>query len=94
MRDVPVIDSSSSSAQTGPITVSFRIDWRATGPFEQRGSGATVPPEDPAATWASSHQLARPPTAAVRNGLLVRSDRASTDGGYAQIGRSRNGVFL
>jgi len=32
-----------------PATASFRAEWRATGAFEQRGSGATVPPEDPAA---------------------------------------------
>jgi len=27
-------------------------------------------------------------------GFSFRSDQAGTDGGYAQLGRSRNGVFL
>jgi hypothetical protein len=27
-------------------------------------------------------------------GFAFRSDEASTDAGYAQVGRSRNGVFL
>ena len=78
-----------------PSTVSFRIDWRATGPFEQRGSGATVPPEDPAAflgVIAPARSTAH--CSSEEWGFSFSSDRASTDGGYAQIGRSRNGVFL
>jgi len=85
-----------SSARTQiPATVSFRAEWRATGAFEQRGSGATVPPEDPAAFLgdiAPARSTAR--CSGEEWGFSFRSDRASTDRGYAQIGRSRNGVFL
>ena len=69
MRDVPVVDSFQFF---GPnqvaASVSFRIEWRATGPFEQRGSGVTVPPEDAAAFLGRLRPRARPSDAAARNG--------------------------
>ena len=96
MRDVPVVDSFQFF---GPnqvaASVSFRIEWRATGPFEQRGSGVTVPPEDAAAFLEGI----APARSTVRCsgeewGFSFGSDLAGTDRGHAQIGRSRNGVFL
>ena len=96
MRDVPVVDSFQFFGPSQiPATVSFRIEWRATGGFEQRGSGATVPPEDPAAFLG---RIA-PASSTIRCsgeewGFSASSDLAGTDGGHAQIGRSRNGVFL
>jgi hypothetical protein len=96
MRDVPVIDSFQffGPNQT-TATVSFRVEWRATGAFERRGSGATVPPEDPAAFLgeiAPAHSSAD--CSGEEWGFSFSSDQASTDRSYAQIGRSRNGVFL
>ena len=96
-HDLPVIDSFQffGPNQT-PASVSFRVEWRATGPFERRGAGETVPPTDIAAFrgriaaarsdgWFSGEEL----------GFRFESERASTDaGGWAQIGTTRNGVWL
>ena len=96
MRDVPVVDSFQFFGPNQiPATVSFRSEWRATGPFEQRGLGATVPPEDQAAFLGDI----APARSTIRCsgeewGFSFTSDLAGTDRGYAQIGRSRNGVFL
>lgn len=50
MHDVPVLDSFQFfSPNQIPAEVSFRIEWRASGPFVRRGSGNAVPPTDPAA---------------------------------------------
>jgi hypothetical protein len=96
MRDVPVIDSFQFfGPNQSPATVSFRIEWRASGPFEQHGSGATVPPDDPAAFLgdiAPARSTAH--CSGEEWGFSFSSDLAGTDRGYAQIGRSRNGVFL
>jgi hypothetical protein len=78
-----------------PASVSFTVRWDATGPRRRRGSGAGVPPADPAAflgdfafarstAWFSGHEL----------GFAFRSDRASTDRGFAETGPERNGTFL
>jgi hypothetical protein len=93
---VPVIDSFQffSPNQT-PASVSFRIEWRATGPFVRRGSGATVPPTDSAAVRgdiAVARSTAR--FSGEELGFAFGSDEASTDAGYAQLGAIRNGVFL
>jgi hypothetical protein len=96
MRDVPVIDSFQffGPNQT-PASVSFRVEWRATGSFEQRGSDATVPPEDPAAFLGDIAPARSTVSCSGEEwGFSFSSDLASTDRGYAEIGRSRNGVFL
>jgi hypothetical protein len=97
VRDLPVIDTFHfAGAFLVPSTVSFQIDFEATGPAEQLGSGDAVPPTDPAAFlgtfaparstgWFSGAEL----------GFSFASKRAaSTDRGYAEIGTERNGVFL
>jgi hypothetical protein len=96
MRDVAVIDSFQffGPSQT-PASVSFRIEWRATGPFEQHGSGRTVPPEAAAAFLGDI----APARSTIRCsgeewGFSFSTDLAGTDRGSAQIGRTRNGVFL
>jgi hypothetical protein len=95
-HDVPVIDSFQFFGPNQiPATVSFRVEWKATGEFERRGSGAAVPPTDMAAFlgriaearsdgWFAGEEF----------GFAFRSDAATTDRGSAEIGRSRNGVFL
>jgi hypothetical protein len=97
VRDVPVIDSFQffGPSQT-PASVSFRVEWDATGPFVQRGSGATVAPTDPA---AFSGKLADATStgafAGSEFGFSFRSKRGvSTARGFAELGRERNGVFL
>jgi hypothetical protein len=79
-----------------PAKVSFRVEWRATGPFIQRGSGTEVPPTDPAA-FLGRFAVARSTGAFSGSefGFSFQSDPGvSTDRGYAQMGRERNGVFL
>jgi hypothetical protein len=96
MRDVPVLDSFQFF---GPnqiaASVSFRIEWRATGPFMAHGRGTAVPATDRAA-FAGDIALAESTISSVGEewGFSFRSDRATTDGGHAQLGRTRNGVFL
>jgi hypothetical protein len=96
MRDVPVVDSFQFFGPNQvPASVSFRIEWRATGPFKQRGSGAAVPPEDAAAFLgdiAPARSTVR--CSGAEWGFSFSSDLAGTDRGHAQIGRTRNGVVL
>jgi hypothetical protein len=97
MHDVPVLDSFQFFGPNQiPATVSFRIEWRATGPFVSRGKGATVPPTDMAAfrgDIAPSRSVIS--SSGEEWGFSFHSRHASTDGGgYAQVGRTRNGVFL
>ena len=80
-----------------PARVSFRAEWRATGPAIPQGSGKAAPPEDKRA-WLGEMAPALS-TARIEGeefGFAFHSDGAAkTDrGGYAQLGRERNGVFL
>jgi hypothetical protein len=96
-RDVPVIDSFQFFGPNQiPASVSFHVEWRATGPFVDRGRGTDVPPTDPAA-FLGRFAVARS-TAMFEGsefGFGFRSDPGvSTDRGFAELGRERNGVFL
>ena len=97
-RDVPVIDTFQfANAVSVPATVSFKIEWEATGPPEELGSGNTVPATDPAAflgKFAPARSTGQ--FSGAELGFSFTSKRgASTDPlGYAQIGTERNGVFL
>ena len=81
---------------TTPATLSFHIEWHATGPFVDRGKDAMVAATDPAAflaRFAVSRSTADFEVAEF--GFSFRSDRGvSTDQGFAEMGRERNGVFL
>jgi hypothetical protein len=97
VRDIPVIDSFQFlGSQQTPASVSFRIEWRATGAFVQRGSGSAVPQTDEAA-FLGRFAEARS-TASFEGsefGFSFRSDPGvSTDSGWAEMGRERNGAFL
>lgn len=49
-KDACVLDSFQFGGPvTIPASVSFKIQWEATGPRERRGSGSDGPPTDPAA---------------------------------------------
>lgn len=96
-RDVPVIDTFQfGGAFLVPSTVSFRIEWEATGPPQPLGSGNTVPPTDPAAflgDFAPARSTGR--FSGAELGFSFESKPGvSTDLGYAQFGTERNGVFL
>ena len=88
--------SSSTTNPTVNATVSFTIRWSATGNFENRGKGRTVPPTDPAAFLGRIAAARSTASFAGRQlGFSFRSDPGvSTDGTYAEIGTERNGVFL
>jgi len=96
-EDVHLIDTFQfASPFLTPSTVSFRVEWDATGPPQPLGSGIAVPPTDPAAFLG---MIARARStgefAGAELGFSFASKQGvSTDLGYAQIGTERNGVFL
>jgi hypothetical protein len=96
-EDVQVIDSFTFGSGIGtPASLSYHIEWQATGPFVDRGSGATVPLTDHAA-FLARFAVARSTAhfEASEFGFTFSSDPGvSSDLGYAQMGRERNGVFL
>jgi hypothetical protein len=96
-RDVPVIDTFQfANPVSVPATVSFKIEWEATGQPEQLGSGNMVPATDPAAflgIFAAARSTGHF-SGAELGFSFVSKGRANTDRGYAQIGTERNGVFL
>jgi hypothetical protein len=96
-RDLPVIDTFQfANVFSVPAIVSFKIEWEATGPPVQLGSGNAVPATDPAAfigVFAPARSTGQ--FSGVELGFSFVSKRgASSDLGYAQIGTERNGVFL
>jgi hypothetical protein len=96
-KDVPVVDSFQlgNPIQT-PAIVSFRVEWRATGPAEQRGRGTAVPATDPAA-FLGEFAIARAIGwfSGAEFGFSFRSEPGvSSDRGFAELGRERNGRFL
>jgi hypothetical protein len=96
LRDVPVLDSFQffGPRQTA-ASVSFRAEWRAAGPFAERGKGTDVPAADPAAFRGRIAPARSAISAAGEEwGFSFRDARATTDRGYAELGRVRNGAFL
>jgi hypothetical protein len=97
VKDLDVIDSFTFGSGIGtPATLNFHIEWRATGPFVDRGKGNTVPATDPAG-FLGRIAVARSTAhfEASEFGFSFGSDPGvSTDRGYALMGRERNGVFL
>jgi len=96
-KDVPVIDTFQFAHPfLAPSTVSFRVEWDATGPPEQLGSGNAVPATDPASflgTFAPARSTGQ--FSGAELGFSFSSKRgASSDRGYAEIGTERNGIFL
>ena len=97
VKDVPVLDTFQfANPFLLPSTVSFNLEWEATGPPQALGSGNAVPPADPAAflgTFAPSRC-----TGSLSGNELGFSFEsapgASSDRGYAELGTERNGAFL
>jgi hypothetical protein len=97
VEDLEVIDSFTFGSGIGtPTSLSYHIEWRATGPFVDRGKGTAVAPTDPAAflaRFAVARSIAE--FDASEFGFGFRSDPGlSSDRGFAEMGRERNGVFL
>jgi hypothetical protein len=95
VRDVPVIDSFQFF---GPnqiaATVSFRVDWRATGRSVPRGRGRAVEEADIAAFLGEIAPARSTITASAEEWGFTCRANGGTTGGYAQLGDSRNGEFL
>jgi hypothetical protein len=95
--DVPVIDTFQILGPNQiPATVSFEIEWEATGPAVQLGSGKSVPPTDPAAFLGEfAPAFARGSFSGQELGFSFQSNPGATSQrGYAELGPERNGVFL
>jgi hypothetical protein len=97
LRDFPLIDQFTFlGPHDTPAVLSMTIEWEALEDRVRLGSGKEVPPDDPAAflgrfakARSTAHFSGRQP------GFNFESDPGlSTDRGYAQIGRERNGLFL
>jgi hypothetical protein len=76
--------------------LSMTIEWEALEKRVALGSGKEVPPTDPAAfrgRFAKARSTAH--FSGRQLGFSFESDPGvSTDRGYAEIGRERNGIFL
>ena len=98
VRNLPVIDTFQFFGPSDtPALLDINVEWEATGPPEELGSGNMVPATDPAAflgTFAPARSTGQ--FSGAELGFSFASKRgASTDPlGYAQIGTERNGVFL
>ena len=98
VKDLAVIDTFQFFGPSDtPALLDINVEWEATGPPEELGSGNMVPATDPAAflgTFAPARSTGQ--FSGAELGFSFASKRgASTDPlGYAQIGTERNGVFL
>lgn len=97
MRDLPVIDTFVIFGPNDtPATVSFNVEWEASGRRMQLGSGSSVPEDDPAAFEGRfSPARATASFSGSEIGFSFRTDRnATSNRGFAEVGRERNGAFL
>jgi hypothetical protein len=95
VRDLAVLDSLPTGTDT-PATVSLHIEWDAKEAFDPHGLGSSVAATEPGAFLART--AAADSTAVFSGfefGFSFHSDPGvSTERGYAQMGRERNGSFL
>lgn len=79
-----------------PARVDMRVEWRATGLAVPRGLGAAVDAADPGAFLGDiAPAISTATFTGEQIGFSFESTAATTAaGGYAQIGRHRNGVHL
>jgi hypothetical protein len=97
---VPVVDAFTflpiPPTNPVPAAVSFEVRWEATGPLMKLGSGNAVSPTDPAA-FLGRFRTARATGSFSGSELgfaFESNPGASSDRGFAELGRERNGVFL
>ena len=76
-------------------TVNLDITWVAVGSSRKLGAGSSVGPTDPGSFVGTfSRARAVGTFSGSEIGFEFRSRPASSDRGYAQMGRQRNGSFL
>jgi hypothetical protein len=95
--DLPVIDT---FVFLGPndaaASMSFKVEWDASGPRTEVGAGDDVPPTDPAAfrgRFRRARAEARFSGSEIGFSFRTRG-KATSERGFAQLGEERNGVFL
>jgi hypothetical protein len=96
-EDVPVIDTFQFGGSNNvPAKVSFTTEWEAIGRPELLGKGTKVAPTDPASFLGEfAPAFAKGSFSGRELAFSFTSDPgASSKGGYAEVGRERNGVFL
>jgi hypothetical protein len=97
LRDIGVIDSFVfAGANNAPAEVDMSVEWEATGPPQELGSGDSVPPDDPAAFVGTFRPARATGTFAgieLGFGFKTRME-ADSDLSFAELGFERNGVFL
>jgi hypothetical protein len=94
-KDVCVLDSFQFGGPvTVPASVTFKVQWEATGPRERRGSGSDVPASDPAAFLGSFADARSTGSFSGSEVGFSFKGRADTGRGFAQLGPERNGTFL
>jgi hypothetical protein len=95
--NVAVIDSFQFGSPDGvPASVNFTVEWQATGPFVRHGNGNHVPPTDPGAFLGDfAPAFARGSLSGRELGFSFKSNPGvTTQRGFAEMGRERNGSFL
>jgi len=97
LSDFPLIDQFTFLGPNDtPAVLSMTIEWEALEDRVALGSGDEVPLTDPAAfrgRFAKARSTAH--FSGRQLGFSFESDPGvSTDKGYAEIGRERNGIFL
>jgi hypothetical protein len=96
VKDLCLIDSFVFlGVSTTPAVIEGSLRWEAVGPVEERGSGAAVPPEDPAA-FEGLLRVARAEGrfSGRELGFEFEATGTSEPGAFAEFGSERNGVFL
>jgi len=96
LRNLPVPDTFFFSNN---VSVAAEIDvdvkWQATSVVTTRGKGTSVPSDSPEAYLGEMRDASCVGTAGAREtGFSMRTGRLSEEGFFAQLGHSRNGVFL
>ena len=96
VRELALIDTFTFLGENDtPAVLNMTIEWEAEEEPVALGSDSAVPP-DPAAFLGSFARARSTAQISGRQlGFSFRTDPgASSDGGYAEIGTERNGVFL
>jgi hypothetical protein len=97
LRAICTIDSFVfAGVNSTPAVLDMDVRWEARGRAMQLGSGASVPPTDPAA-FTGSFRTARATGKFAGTGLgygFKPHGAATSDLGFAELGSERNGSFL
>ncbi len=96
MRNIPMPDI---FFYANNVSVAAEVDvditWRGTSGVQTRGKGTDVPSNSPEAYLGEMRDATCVGTAAAREtGFGMKTGRLSEDGFFAQLGHTRNGVFL